>query len=84
MQYRTRGTYDVGEPSGALSSVPSTNSGDFILEMCSLKSAFHGAGGSAAAEGVVVDMVCRTRERRCEAVREAMVAELLEREQVER
>lgn len=79
MQYRTRGTYRVGEPSGALSSVPSTNSGDFILDRCSLKSAFHGAGGSAAVEGVVVDMVRRTRESRCEA----MAAELLEREEEE-
>lgn len=76
MQYRTRGTYGVGEPEGALSSVPSTNSGDFIFEMCSLKSAFHGAGGSADAEGAVVDIVRRTRERRCDAVREAMFAEL--------
>ena len=74
MQYRTRGTKGVGEPLGAESSVPRTNSGDFILEMCSLNSDFHGAGGRADAEGAVVDMVRRNRERRRDAVREAMVA----------
>jgi hypothetical protein len=74
MQYRTRGTNGVGAPFGAASSVPSTNSGDFILEMCSWKSCFHGAGGSADAEGAVVDMVRRKRERRWVAMREAMMA----------
>jgi hypothetical protein len=74
MQYRTRGTKGVGEPLGAASSVPSTNSGDFIFEMCSLNSDFHGAGGRADAEGAVLDMVRRKRERRWDAVREAMMA----------
>lgn len=74
MQYRTRGTKGVGEPLGAASSVPNTNSGDFILDMCSLNRDFHGAGGRADAEGVVVDMVRRKRERRRDAVREAMMA----------
>ena len=73
MQYRTRGTKGVGDPLGAESSVPRTNSGDFILEMCSLNRDFHGAGGRVDAEGAVVDMVRRTRERRWDAVREAMI-----------
>lgn len=64
----------MGEPFGAVSRVPSTNSGDFIFEMCSSKSCFHGAGGSTEAEGVVVDMVRKTRERRMLAIREAMIA----------
>ena len=76
MQYRTRGTKGVGEPLGAASSVPNTNSGDFIFEMCSLKRDFHGAGGRADADGAVVDIVRKKRERRCEAVREAMIADL--------
>lgn len=42
--------------------------------MCSLKSCFHDAGGSTEAEGVVVDMVRKTRERRVLAMREAMMA----------
>jgi len=59
---------------GAASSVPNTNSGDFIFEICSLNRDFHGAGGRADAEGAVVDMVRRKRERRRDAVREAMMA----------
>jgi hypothetical protein len=46
------------------------------LEMCSSKSCFHGAGGSAAVEGAVVDMVRTKRESRPVATREAMVADL--------
>jgi hypothetical protein len=44
------------------------------LEMCSLNRDFHGAGGRADADGAVVDMVRRKRERRWDAVREAMIA----------
>jgi hypothetical protein len=39
-----------------------------------LNSFFHGAGGSAEADGVVVDMVRKKRERRPVAMREAMIA----------
>lgn len=42
--------------------------------MCSWKSCFHGAGGRAVAEGAVVDIVRKIRERRPVAMREAMVA----------
>jgi hypothetical protein len=42
--------------------------------MCSLKAFFHGAGGKADAEGVVDDIVRKKRERRWDAMREAMVA----------
>lgn len=52
--------------------------------MCSLKSCFHGAGGSADAVGVVVDMVRRTRDRRLDATREAMIAVLVVKLQVQR
>jgi hypothetical protein len=45
--------------------------------MCSLKSCFHGAGGSVEAKGAVVDIVRKTRERRQVAMREAMVARLI-------
>ena len=45
-----------------------------------LKSCFHGAGGSADAEGVVCDIVRRKRERRRAGMREAMVAVLRLRE----
>jgi HAMP domain-containing protein len=51
--------------------------------MCSLNSCFHGAGGSEEAVGVVLDMVRRTRERRLDAIREAMVAVLAGRLQVQ-
>lgn len=76
MQYRTRGTNGVGAPEGAASSVPSTNSGDFICDRCELKSAFHGAGGSADADGVVADMLWTRRVRRAAVRDEAMVADL--------
>jgi hypothetical protein len=51
--------------------------------MCSLNSRFHGAGGSEEAAGVVLDMVRKTRERRLDAIREAMVAGLVGRLQVQ-
>jgi hypothetical protein len=41
-----------------------------------LKAVFHGAGGRADVEGVVDDIVRRKRERRWDAVREAMIAKL--------
>ena len=44
------------------------------MERCDWKALFHGAGGRADAEGVVVDIVWRRRERRWDAAREAMVA----------
>jgi hypothetical protein len=47
--------------------------------MCSLKSCFHGAGGSVEAEGAVVDIVRKARERRRVAMREAMVTRLIGR-----
>lgn len=74
MQYRTRGTKGVGDPVGAASRVPRTNSGDLSFERCEAKSVFQGAGGSADAVGAVVDMLRRIRERRWDATREAMVA----------
>jgi hypothetical protein len=76
MQYRTRGTYGVVEPEGALATVPRTNWGGDIFERCSLNSDFHGAWGSTDAVGAVVDMVCRRRVRRPAMVLEAIVADL--------
>lgn len=76
MQNRTRGTKGTGAPGGAESSVPSTNSGDFILERSSWNCFLHGAGGRTDASGAVDDMVRRKRERRPVAVREAMMAVL--------
>ena len=39
-----------------------------------MKAFFHGAGGRTDAEGTVDDIVRRKRERRWDAVREAMIA----------
>ena len=56
--------------------MPSTNSGEGILETCSLKSDFQGAFGRAEAEGTVDDMVERRRTRRRGAIEKAMLASL--------